>query len=111
MIPVLVLTHGNLASELLHAAQTIDPNLNNEAAAAMSLPWDVDSDEAARSLKKQLRELDHGDEAGHGRKGQGGEEQQHDHQRDQPAPAVGSRGSWMVIDMLDNWRRAGRRIG
>jgi PTS system mannose-specific IIA component len=61
MIPVLVLTHGNLASELLHAAQTIDPNLNNEAAAAMSLPWDVDSDEAARSLKKQLRELDHGE--------------------------------------------------
>jgi PTS system mannose-specific IIA component len=62
MIPVLVLTHGNLATELLQAAQTIDPNLEGQAA-AMSLPWDVDSDEASRSLKKQLRELDQGEGA------------------------------------------------
>jgi PTS system mannose-specific IIA component len=60
MIPVLILTHGNLASELLQAAQTIDPSLTGHAA-AMSLPWDVDSDEASRSLKKQLRELDEGE--------------------------------------------------
>jgi len=60
MIPVLILTHGNLASELLQAAQTIDPSLSGNAA-AMSLPWDVDSDEASRSLKKQLRELDQGE--------------------------------------------------
>ena len=60
MIPVLVLTHGNLASELLQAAQTIDPSLEGRAA-AMSLPWDVDSDEASHSLKKQLRELDQGE--------------------------------------------------
>ncbi len=60
MIPVLVLTHGNLASELLEAAQTIDPSLTGHTA-AMSLPWDVDSDEASRSLKKQLRELDQGE--------------------------------------------------
>jgi PTS system mannose-specific IIA component len=60
MIPVLILTHGNLASELLQAAQTIDPSLTGHAA-AMSLPWDVDSDEASRSLKKQLRELDQGE--------------------------------------------------
>jgi len=59
MIHVIVLTHGNLASELLHAAQTIDPNLVETS--AMSLPWDVDSDEASRSLKKQLRELDKGE--------------------------------------------------
>jgi PTS system mannose-specific IIA component len=59
MIPVIVLTHGNLASELLHAAQTIDPNLVE--ASAMSLPWDVDSDEASRALKKQLREIDKGE--------------------------------------------------
>ena len=59
MIHVIVLTHGNLASELLHAAQTIDPNLVETT--AMSLPWDVDSDEASRSLKKQLRELDKGE--------------------------------------------------
>ena len=60
MIPVLILTHGNLASELLQAAQTIDPSLSGHAA-SMSLPWDVDSDEASRSLKKQLRELDQGE--------------------------------------------------
>lgn len=59
MIPVLVLTHGNLATELLQAARTIDPNLN-EMTSAMSLPWDVDSDEASRSLKKTLRDLDQG---------------------------------------------------
>ena len=59
MIHVIVLTHGNLASELLHAAQTIDPNLVE--ASAMSLPWDVDSDEASRALKKQLREIDKGE--------------------------------------------------
>jgi PTS system mannose-specific IIA component len=60
MIPVLVLTHGNLASELLQAAQTIDPNLTGQAA-AMSLPWDVDSDEASNTLKNHLRELDQGE--------------------------------------------------
>ncbi len=60
MIPVLILTHGNLATELLQAAQTIDPSLSGRAA-SMSLPWDVDSDEASRSLKKQLRELDQGE--------------------------------------------------
>jgi PTS system mannose-specific IIA component len=60
MIPVLVLTHGNLASELLQAAQTIDPSLKG-LTAAMSLPWDVDSDEASQSLKRQLRELDKGE--------------------------------------------------
>jgi mannose PTS system EIIA component len=62
MIPVLVLTHGNLATELLQAAETIDPSLTGHAA-AMSLPWDVDSDEASKTLKKQLRQLDEGDGA------------------------------------------------
>ncbi len=60
MIPVLILTHGNLASELLQAAQTIDPSLTDQTS-AMPLPWDVDSDEASKSLKKQLRELDQGE--------------------------------------------------
>jgi PTS system mannose-specific IIA component len=60
MIPVLVLTHGNLATELLQAAQTIDPSLVDRTS-AMSLPWDVDSDEASKSLKRQLRELDRGE--------------------------------------------------
>jgi PTS system mannose-specific IIA component len=60
MIPVLVLTHGNLATELLQAARTIDPSIS-EQTSAMPLPWDVDSDEASRSLKKELRELDQGE--------------------------------------------------
>lgn len=60
MIPVLVLTHGDLASELLQAAETIDPSLRGQAF-AMALPWDVDSDEASRNLKKQLREIDQGE--------------------------------------------------
>jgi PTS system mannose-specific IIA component len=60
MIPVLVLTHGNLATELLQAARIIDPNLT-DMTSAMSLPWDVDSDEATRSLKKLLREMDRGE--------------------------------------------------
>ena len=37
MIPVLVLTHGELAEELLKAAQTIDPSLVDQTS-AMSLP-------------------------------------------------------------------------
>lgn len=60
MIPVLVLTHGNLATELLKAAQTIDPGLVDRTS-AMSLPWDVDSDEASKTLKRHLRELDQGE--------------------------------------------------
>ena len=61
MIPVLVLTHGNLATELLAAAREIDSQLG-EGIAALALPWDIDSDEATRRLKATLRELD--DETG-----------------------------------------------
>jgi PTS system mannose-specific IIA component len=60
MIPVLILTHGELASELLKAAQIIDPNLRDRTS-AMALPWDMDSDEMANALKKRLRELDRGE--------------------------------------------------
>jgi PTS system mannose-specific IIA component len=60
MIPVLILTHGELASELLKAAQIIDPNLKDQTS-AMALPWDMDSDEMANALKKRLRELDRGE--------------------------------------------------
>lgn len=60
MISVLVLTHGDLAQELLEAACTIDPFLR-EASAALALPWEVDSDEATALLKEELRELDHGE--------------------------------------------------
>ncbi len=59
MIPVLVLTHGGLAEELLDAARTIDPHFGEEAA-ALAIPWEVDSDDATNTLRQQLHELDHG---------------------------------------------------
>jgi PTS system mannose-specific IIA component len=60
MIPVLVLTHGEFATELLNAARTIDPHLN-DGAEALALPWDVDSDHASRNLRERLAELDQGE--------------------------------------------------
>ena len=60
MIAVLVLTHGNLARELLDAARMIDSQIE-ASSAALALPWDEDSDESSAKLKKQLRELDNGD--------------------------------------------------
>lgn len=60
MIPVLVLTHGDLAPELLRAACTIDPQIETSSA-ALALPWDIDSDAATKQLKTKLRELDQGD--------------------------------------------------
>jgi len=60
MIPVLVLTHGDLAVALLDAARTIDPHLDTETG-ALALPWDVDFDDAGTHLKQRLRELDQGD--------------------------------------------------
>lgn len=59
MVPVLVLTHGNLADELVKAARAIDPHLE-AASVALSLPWDVDFDQATRQLKQQLRSLEQG---------------------------------------------------
>ena len=59
MIPVLVLTHGDLAQELLRAARTIDPHIE-ASSAALALPWDVDSDAATKQLKTCIRELDEG---------------------------------------------------
>ncbi len=60
MVPVLILTHGSLADELLRAATTIDPHLQG-AATALSLPWDVDFDQATRLLRQALRDADRGD--------------------------------------------------
>jgi PTS system mannose-specific IIA component len=60
MIQVLVLTHGDLAVELLDAARTIDPHLSRDTD-ALALPWDANSDEASNILKERLRELDRGD--------------------------------------------------
>jgi PTS system mannose-specific IIA component len=57
MISILVLTHGQLASELLDAAKKIDPLLDEDTV-ALPLPWDVSSDEARKLLKERLRKLD-----------------------------------------------------
>ena len=59
MVPVLVLTHGNLADELLTAAQKIDPHLA-EGSSAMSLPWDVDLTRPPDSSSSELKSADHG---------------------------------------------------
>lgn len=59
MIPVLVLTHGRLAEELLEAGRTIDSQLLDHSS-ALALPWEIDSDDASRQLKQRLRELDQG---------------------------------------------------
>ena len=60
MISVLVLTHGNLATELLNAAREIDADLA-EGTAALALPWDVDSDEGGNQVKKAVRKVDCGE--------------------------------------------------
>ncbi len=59
MISVLVLTHGDLATELVTAAREIDVELA-AGIASLALPWDVDSDEGGRQVKKALREVDQG---------------------------------------------------
>ena len=59
MVLVLVLTHGNLADELLTAACNIDPHLA-DGSSAISLPWDVNYDEATRQLKQALKSADGG---------------------------------------------------
>ena len=60
MISVLVLTHGNLAQEILLAARNIDEHIS-EGSEAISLPWDIDSDAASKLVKTKLRELDRGE--------------------------------------------------
>jgi len=60
MISVLVLTHGDLATELIKAAREIDSSLA-DGTAALALPWDIDSDDAGRQVKRALLEVDNGD--------------------------------------------------
>jgi PTS system mannose-specific IIA component len=59
MIPVLVLSHGDLADSILESARKIDPHLV-EHTGAMTLPWDVDTDAAAADLRQRLRRMDQG---------------------------------------------------
>ena len=59
MIPVLVLTHGDLANALLESARKIDPHLADDTD-AVTLPWDVDTDAATAELRQRLAEMDRG---------------------------------------------------
>ena len=60
MIPFLVLSHGDLARELLVAACTIDPQLEQDAE-TLTLPWNIKTEEASRLLSTALKRLDDGD--------------------------------------------------
>ena len=59
MIPVLVLTHGDLANALLESARKIDSHLDQDTA-AITLPWDVDTDAAATEVRDRLKAMDEG---------------------------------------------------
>ncbi len=59
MIPVLVLTHGDLAVSILESARKIDPHLV-EATDAVTLPWEVDTDSATADLRARLKAMDDG---------------------------------------------------
>jgi PTS system mannose-specific IIA component len=60
MVPVLVLTHGELATALLTAARSIDPHLD-EGSQALALPWDVDSARATELVKEAIDQQRTGD--------------------------------------------------
>ena len=60
MIPVLVLTHGDLATAILDSARMIDPHLVEDTD-AVTLPWEVDTDAATTDLRKRLKAMDGGD--------------------------------------------------
>ncbi len=59
MIPVLVLTHGDLATSILESARQIDPHLS-DGTDAVTLPWDVDTDAATADLRERLKKMDSG---------------------------------------------------
>jgi len=60
MIPVLVLSHGEFAREILAAARTIDSQLD-EGAEVLTLPWDIKTERASELLSEALERLDRGD--------------------------------------------------
>lgn len=59
MIPVLVLTHGDLAISILESARMIDPHLVEDTD-AVTLPWEVDTDSASTDLRQRLKKMDDG---------------------------------------------------
>ena len=59
MIPVLVLTHGDLAISILESARMIDPHLVEDTD-AVTIPWEVDTDAATADLRQRLKKMDSG---------------------------------------------------
>jgi len=60
MVGILVISHGQLANELLAAARTIEPALV-EQTRAITLEWSVDPEQARAESARTLKELDTGD--------------------------------------------------
>ena len=60
MIGILLISHGRLATELLAAGRTIEPDLA-EQARAITLEWSVDPEKARADIARSLKELDTGD--------------------------------------------------
>mgnify|MGYP001766460816 CR=1 FL=1 len=60
MVGILVISHGQLANELLAAARTIEPALV-EQTRAITLEWNVDPEQARAEIARTLKELDTGD--------------------------------------------------
>jgi PTS system mannose-specific IIA component len=59
MVGKLILSHGNLASELLQAAQTIAGKV--EHFAALAIPWEEDCHTAEARIRDAIATLDEGD--------------------------------------------------
>jgi PTS system mannose-specific IIA component len=60
MVGVLVISHGQLATELLSAGRTIEPGLA-EQARAITLEWNIDPGAGRNEIATALSELDTGD--------------------------------------------------
>ena len=60
MVGVLVISHGQLAAELLSAARTIEPGLL-EQSRSITLEWNLDPESGRAEIAKALSELDTGD--------------------------------------------------
>ena len=60
MVGVLVISHGQLAAELLSAARTIEPGLV-EQSRSITLEWNLDPESGRAEIAKALTELDTGD--------------------------------------------------
>jgi mannose PTS system EIIA component len=60
MVGVLVISHGQLAAELLSAARTIEPGMV-EQSRSITLEWNLDPEAGRAEIAKALSELDTGD--------------------------------------------------